>query len=717
MLEIIRGVAQKPAAASELVACLQNTVEGYLYIGYPIIGSVEGRLPVDALLVSPDHGIVIFDLIEGDELGPYQERQDDAANRLEAKLRAHPQLVARRLLKVNLSTVSFGPALPAAGLYQDASYPVTNDRAHLSEILETFRSDLDAQIYHHALSALQNISTIRQARSRRTPSQQDSRGARLKRLEDTIATLDRTQSKAVIETVRGVQRIRGLAGSGKTIVLGLKAAYLHAQYPEWRIAVTFNTRSLKGQLRRHINTFCISQTGEEPDWDRLRIVNAWGASGRAERDGLYYEYCRATGAQYYDYVSAKEKFGRDTAFAGACEEALAKGVPDPALYDAILVDEAQDFPPSFLRMCYEMLTGEKNLVYAYDELQNLAGEAMAPPEHIFGTKDDGSPRVSLAEPSPSGADRDVILKVCYRNSRPVLTSAHALGFGVYREAPTGKTTGLVQMFDRPELWTDVGYEVQSGELESNHPVRLSRSPDSSPIFLEQHSEIADLVQFRSFRTVQEQTEWVVKAIQSNLQVDELRHDDIVVINPNPLTTRSAVGPIRAQLSDLNIESHIAGVTTDPDVFFTSEIPSITFTGVFRAKGNEAGMVYVINAHDCNSSGLNLLRLRNQLFTAITRSKAWVRVLGIGSAMDDLIKEFRELCARDFALEFRYPTSEERQQLAVVHRDVSGPEKRRIETKGRELEELVSALEAGQIHLEDLPDDVLRSLRRILGGSA
>ena len=38
-------------------------------------------------------------------------------------------------------------------------------------------------------------------------------------LENSIAALDRSQSKAVIETVDGVQRIRGLAGSGKTIVL------------------------------------------------------------------------------------------------------------------------------------------------------------------------------------------------------------------------------------------------------------------------------------------------------------------------------------------------------------------------------------------------------------------------------------------------------------------------------------------------------------------
>ena len=58
-----------------------------------------------------------------------------------------------------------------------------------------------------------------------------------------------------METVEGVQRIRGLAGSGKTIVLALKAANLHAYHPDWRIAVTFNSRSLKDHFRRLINSF------------------------------------------------------------------------------------------------------------------------------------------------------------------------------------------------------------------------------------------------------------------------------------------------------------------------------------------------------------------------------------------------------------------------------------------------------------------------------
>lgn len=50
-----------------------------------------------------------------------------------------------------------------------------------------------------------------------------------------------------------------------------------------RIAVTFHTRSLKGQFKRPINNFCIGQSGEEPDWTKLRVVSAWGAPGDDQR--------------------------------------------------------------------------------------------------------------------------------------------------------------------------------------------------------------------------------------------------------------------------------------------------------------------------------------------------------------------------------------------------------------------------------------------------
>ncbi len=90
--------------------------------------------------------------------------------------------------------------------------------------------------------------------------------------------------------------------------------------------------------------------------------------------------------------------------------------------------------------------------------------------------------------------------------------------------------------------------------------------------------------------------------------------------------------------DKKINSELAGVSTSRDVF--SKTGSVTFTGVFRAKGNEAGMVYIINAHDCfRSYSKAMLALnRNRLFTGITRSKGWVRVLGVGAAMAGLKTE-------------------------------------------------------------------------------
>ena len=44
---------------------------------------------------------------------------------------------------------------------------------------------------------------------------------------------------------------------------------------------------------------------------------------------------------------------------------------------------------------------------------------------------------------------------------------------------------------------------------------------------------------------------------------------------------------------MGINSNLAGVTTIADIF--TEPGTVTFTGIFRAKGNEAAMVYVINA--------------------------------------------------------------------------------------------------------------------------
>lgn len=66
MINIIRGDTTKPVSTKRLVDYFneQQGLEGTLYIGYPIIGTVEGALNIDALLVTKEHGVVIFDIVE-----------------------------------------------------------------------------------------------------------------------------------------------------------------------------------------------------------------------------------------------------------------------------------------------------------------------------------------------------------------------------------------------------------------------------------------------------------------------------------------------------------------------------------------------------------------------------------------------------------------------------------------------------------------------------
>ena len=340
---------------------------------------------------------------------------------------------------------------------------------------------------------------------------------------------------------------------------------MYSKHPDWNIAVTFNTRSLKGQFKRLINTFTIEHKSEEPDWEKVKIIHAWGSP---TTEGIYFEVCKEHGIEYRDLNNAKQLASTinknpDLAFDIVCYEALKKIQKFNQYYDAILIDEAQDFSKHFLQLCYKIVKSPKRLIYGYDELQSLNNKVMSSPEDIFEKDTQGRFNVQLRnlEGQPK---QDIILEKCYRNSRPVLSSAHALGYGIYRNKC------LIQVFDYAGLWEDIGYKVQDGQLEDGKFVQLARTNETSPIFLEDHSSIEDLIIFKSFKGKKEQFEWLAEQIEKNIKEDELKHDDIIVIHTDPYTTRSVVGEARQILFAKGINSHLAGVTTSPDKFFSEE---------------------------------------------------------------------------------------------------------------------------------------------------
>ena len=502
MLTIVNGVTSKQVLANEIINLLETMgLDGYFYLGYPVLGGIDGKIKVDALLVSEQTGIVLFDLetLAEENMEDKIQLLDELYNNMEAKLKRYGYLSKRRVLQVPINVLSYAP------LYKTKSDEICTSIEEVKEYLESLEWKQGEEYYKKLLEAIQMISQLKKRGGRKNLQKASSRGSKLKAIEDQISCLDKYQSKAVIETVEGVQRIRGLAGSGKTIVLALKVAYLYTMYENKMIAVTFNSRALKGQFIQLITNFIVENTNEEPDWSRIKIILAWGSKNS---EGLYFNFCKANNLVCYDYMDACQKYGRNSsAFDRVCEEAVESVTNPQPLYDVILVDEAQDFSKYFLQMCYMSLPHESRmLVYAYDELQSLDNKNVESPEDIFGYSN-GRPNVVLD--NSNGKAEDIVLSKCYRNSRPVLITAHSLGFGIYRKKEAREETSLVQLFEDKQLWEDIGYTVKEGVIRDGEFVTLYRTEETSPAFLEDHSSIDDLIQFRRFENNVQEADWIV----------------------------------------------------------------------------------------------------------------------------------------------------------------------------------------------------------------
>lgn len=650
---------------------------------------------VDAIWISEKYGIVIFDLVEGDVCDDRSQIKDEVFYKIRSKLGQYPKLNIKREFAVSMNVITYAPAV------HSRNDDIFSDINLLPEI-ERIEDWDHPELFSNVLSVIQSVVNLKEE-TKRDILVPGSRGDKILTLEKTLANLDGQQERAVVEYRDGPQRIRGLAGSGKTIVLALKAAYLHVLHPEWDICVTFNTRSLKEQFKKLISKFCANQAGDTPNWEKIKIIHAWGG---VKSEGVYSEVCKEHGLEFFDLSKARNSKilnrANELEFDYVCKKANEeiRGRDKDGfkkMYDVILIDEAQDLPESFLQLCFNVLGTPKRIIYAYDELQNLnKGESLQSPLDIFGVE-----------------AQDTILKKCYRNSRPLLVTAHALGFGIYREG------GMVQFFDRPQLWQELGYSEKNGlQLNPGANVCLLRTNDNSPLYLQQHSTIEDILIFKKFDTIDQQSKWIAREIENNIKNEELKYSDIVVINPNAITTKKEITSIRSILQGIGISSHIAG-EIDSDIFFQEK--SITFTGINRAKGNESAMVYIINAQDCYSNekledNKSLLKKRNILFTAITRSKAWVRVCGIGERMDKLIEEYEKVKAHNFELNFSYPTSQEIQEMNLIHRDFSSEESAKISSDVGAMSDtldVIRRIKQGDAFIEDYPEELQIFLKKII----
>jgi len=208
--------------------------------------------------------------------------------------------------------------------------------------------------------------------------------------------------------------------------------------------------------------------------------------------------------------------------------------------------------------------------------------------------------------------------------------------------------------------------------------------------------------------------WVASQIATNVTEDELEPDDILVVLPDSYRAKSRAPGLIKALSRHNLEAHLVGVNSSVDEVFRPG--SIAIAHIYRAKGNEAPMVYAVDAQRA-AHGFNAVTRRNTLFTAITRSRAWVRVTGWGENMDAIEAEVRAVIANDFKLGFTIPTAAELMTLRHIHRDRPPEDEASVKRATEGLSAFLEALDQGEVDWLDLPPNLRTRLQRLRGESS
>lgn len=692
--------AQDPASREFLTHLRQQSGsleldEAIAYYDFPAYLDYESNAHrADVVLLSPAHGVVAVKFV------PLM--QEHLVANLDVSLSEYcsnilSRLLRSRPLRKSLSELSFSvtPVLFVANL--DA-LPATD-----SEVCTSYEgfSDILAQLSGAGLDAIRLAearSVLEGAKAltrplKRVISDPDAAplAVSLAALEAEIANFDEKQRRIALVDVGGPARIRGLAGSGKTVILAMKAAHLHIENPEAKILVTFYTKSLRSTLKSLITKFYRHYSESDPDWNKIHIRHGWGSSSVG---GVYNEAAKRQNVYPMSLGEAQKLAGHGKNAFGTAIRALLDNNEIAPFYDHVLIDEGQDFPDSFYELCYFLAKGErdrKSIVWAYDDLQNILNVEMRSAERLFGTDADGQARVSLDRSSahvPIGAQNDAVLSKTYRNQRSVLVTSHALGFGVYGQ--------IVQMLESADHWRDVGYEVETGALVVGERVRLIRPAENSPTELRTPQKFP-VIEWKCADDLDSEIAWIVDQITTFI-ANGLSAEDILVISLDDRHAKRYFRDLTARLAERGVSSNniIADPYNEPPFCLSGKV---TLSTVYRAKGNEAALVLAlgVDAVDRKTRGG-----RNKLFTAFTRTKGWLRISGIGPTAQSITAELATAVNLAPAMEFTMPDTT---QINTIQRDLS---KKQAKAKAAR-EEFIRKLKAAGLTDEEIQDELSAGL--------
>ena len=654
-----------PAEIQPLFDCLSNHEEeialtgSQMYFDFPVYKELdEGILVAQVMVLSPHHGVLLFKVAQQTDAASFEaqlQREIDNLNNLFSMvftrlLRNDRLKVGRQAIKVPITTLVFAPYIsnPEQILQKgpiDEVYLSFTERQLLDCIKEIGVVELDEGVFNELLSSIEGSKGMIVPNSRATDSE-TTKGYAANQAEREIMLFDMKQKTAYLTPIQGVSRIRGLAGSGKTVILCMKAALLHLRNPKARILYTFYTKSLYQHVRRLITRFYRQYNDQDPDWDMIQIRHGWGTNSL---EGVYGQACEYHNITKISFGEARLK-SVTAPFDYVCRDFIAKVTNPEKLYDYVLIDEGQDFPTSFIRMCLSLVENNR-ILFVYDDLQTIFQNHAPTAAEIFGTKADGSPLIDFTD--------DTVLPKCYRNPREILVVAHALGFGIYSKS-------ISQMIESKEYWSEIGYEIQEGELKEGRDVLILRPETNSLRSISERYNINAIIRYQVYDEYKNEISQVCECINDDIQNQHLHPEDIMVLtadDKNATIYLSGIDQVLAQKygvmsNNVHADKFSVGNFQEKD--------RVTLSTIHKAKGNEAYAVYIVGIDALVPAKKNY-RARNLLFTAMTRAKGWVRLSGEGETAQLWCDEIQKALDSFPYLKFKYPSDAD---IKLMQRDMA-----------------------------------------------
>lgn len=433
---------------------------------------------------------------------------------------------------------------------------------------------------------------------------------------ETYKTLSEEQQRLSAQNWHeGPRLIRGVAGSGKTIVLAnnlarrlqrsLGSPGLFAEEPGPRFLAVCNNRSLVPFLRKKIELAYQQRTGQPPPENVPEVFAFNKLMWHLTQKGLW----------RYQKVDAGSNSDRADQYRNELLDTKRQHpeIFQAAAYDAIFVDEGQDFLEAEFRLLKELCRvapgHEPNIYVFYDDAQNFLGNKR-PNWHSLGLNVRGG--------------RANVMSQCFRNTRPIVEAAFNVLYGTLAngegEVPTKEFGDIANLEEKKLITTQDGFWRVGFAVRDGNAPQLSMS--DSPA-----SEV---------QTIVDRLKWLI-------EVQRVRPQDILVLSMyKNRIERIATAVTNAKLKGVD-GLHVAFQEQDKLI---GQRGVLTLSTTASAKGYDAYCVLLASGNEFDRDVIG----RINFYVGCTRAIEYLEIFA--HSKNGLIGEWERVLARQRELSGR-----------------------------------------------------------------